>query len=83
MPRTFHPQNKEQNVPSFHELWQPVENIFIGMPPLKAWGNRPLQMDFEHQLNPSSTNLSQKRLIMSQKRASKSHNSLIRLDIKF
>lgn len=50
MPRTFHPQNKEQNVPSFHELWQPVENIFIGMPPLEARGNRPLQMDFEHQL---------------------------------
>ena len=50
MPRTFHPQDKEQNVPSFHELWQPVENIFICMPPLEARGNRPLQMDFEHQL---------------------------------
>lgn len=50
MPRTFNPQDKEQNAPSFHELWQPVENIFIGMPPLEARGNRPLQMDFEHQL---------------------------------
>ena len=53
MPRTFHPQNKEQNVPSFHELLQPVENIFIGMPRSLlsgARGNRPLQMDFEHQL---------------------------------
>lgn len=50
MPRTFHPQDKEQNAPSFHELWQPVENIFIGMPPLEARGNRPLRMDFEHQL---------------------------------
>ena len=50
MPRTFNPQDKEQNAPSFHELWQPVENIFIGMPPLEARGNRPLRMDFEHQL---------------------------------
>lgn len=50
MPRTFNPQDKEQHAPSFHELWQPVENIFIGMPPLEARGNRPLQMDFEHQL---------------------------------
>ncbi len=50
MPRTFHPQDKEQDAPSFYELWQPVENIFIGMPPLEARGNRPLQMNFEHQL---------------------------------
>src|SRR5574342_1342237 len=50
MPRTFHPQDKEQDAPSFHELWQPVENIFIGMPPLEAKGNRPLQMNFEQQL---------------------------------
>ncbi len=50
MPHTFNPQDKEQNAPSFHELWQPVKNIFIGMPPLEARGNRPLQMDFEHQL---------------------------------
>jgi IS4 transposase len=53
MPRTFYPQDKEQTVPSFHELWQPVENIFIGMPPLEARGNRPLQMNFEHQLKAS------------------------------
>ena len=50
MPHTFHPQGKKQNAPLFHELWQPVENIFIGMPPLEARGNRPLHMDFEHQL---------------------------------
>jgi hypothetical protein len=50
MPRTFHPHDKKQNVPSFHELWQPVENVFISMPPLEARGNRPLQMNFEHQL---------------------------------
>jgi len=46
MSRTFHPQN----TPSFHELWQPVEDIFIGMPLLEARGNKPLQMNFEHQL---------------------------------
>jgi len=50
MPLAFHPQDKKQNVPSFHQLWQPVENIFISMPPLEARGNRPLQMNFEHQL---------------------------------
>lgn len=50
MPCTFHPQDKKQNAPSFHQLWQPVENIFISMPPLEARGNRPLQMNFEHQL---------------------------------
>ena len=50
MPSTFHPRDRKQNVPSFHELWQPVENVFISMPPLEARGNRPLQMNFEHQL---------------------------------
>ena len=40
MPHTFHPQDKEQNAPSFHELWQPVENTFIGMLRLEARGNR-------------------------------------------
>ncbi len=43
-------KTKKQPVPSFHELWQPAENIFISMPPLEAQGNRPLQMNFEHQL---------------------------------
>ena len=50
MPRTFHPHDRKQSVPSFHKLWQPVENVFISMPPLEARGNRPLQMNFEHQL---------------------------------
>lgn len=50
MPRTFHPQDKKQHAPSFYELWQPVKNIFISMPPLEARGNRPLQMNFEDQL---------------------------------
>jgi len=50
MPHTFHPQDKRQNAPSFHELWQPVESAFIDMPPLEARGNKPLQLNFEHQL---------------------------------
>jgi len=50
MPRTFHPHDKKQNAPSFRELWQPAENIFTHMPPLEARENRPLQMNFEHQL---------------------------------
>lgn len=50
MPRTFHPHDKRQNAPSFHELWQPVESVFIDMPPLEARGNKPLQLNFEHQL---------------------------------
>jgi len=54
MPRTFRPHDKKQNVPSFRELWQPVENVFIRMPPLEARGNRPLQMNFEHQLKAAS-----------------------------
>ena len=31
-------------------MWQPVENIFISMPSLEGRGNRPLQLNFEHQL---------------------------------
>ncbi|OOP55875.1 MAG: hypothetical protein AYP45_12175 [Candidatus Brocadia carolinensis] len=50
MPRTFHPHDKRQSAPSFHELWQPVESVSIDMPPLEARGNRPLQLNFEHQL---------------------------------
>ncbi len=50
MPHTFHPQDKRQNAPSFHELWQPVETVFIDTPPLEARGDKPLQLNFEHQL---------------------------------
>jgi len=50
MPHTFHPQDKRQSAPSFHKLWQPVESVFIDMPPLEVRGNRPLQLNFEHQL---------------------------------
>lgn len=50
MPRIFHPHDKKQNILSFHELWQPVENVFISMPPLETRGNRPLQVTSKHQL---------------------------------
>ena len=43
-------KNKKQKALSFHELWQPVENIFISMPSLEGRGDRPLQLNFEHQL---------------------------------
>jgi hypothetical protein len=50
MPYTINPVSKRQKVPSFHELFIPVHNIFDSVPPLEAKGNRPLQMNFEQQL---------------------------------
>ena len=41
---------KSQESPSFNELWEPISKIIALVPPLKAKGNRELQMDFEHQL---------------------------------
>ena len=38
------------NVPSFSQLYQPIEKAVIAMPPLLARGHRPLQMTFEDQL---------------------------------
>ncbi len=38
------------NAPSFLKLWAPIQKILKYLPPLKSRGNRPLQMDFEHQL---------------------------------
>ena len=38
------------NVPSFSQLYQPIEKAVIAMPPLPARGHRPLQMTFEDQL---------------------------------
>ena len=49
MPRTFHPFQKK-HAPSFHQLFQPAIDAIIGMTPLEARGNRPLQMSFEEQL---------------------------------
>ena len=49
MPYTLDPF-KKKHAPSFEQLFQPAENAMIGMPPLEARGNRPLQMNFEDQL---------------------------------
>lgn len=50
MPYTIDPFCKQQKIPTFHELFIPVQNIFHSVPPLEAKGNRPLQMNFEQQL---------------------------------
>jgi len=51
MPRTINPGDKKTKTASlFHNLYKPVTEILPGMTPLEARGDRPLQMDFEHQL---------------------------------
>jgi hypothetical protein len=49
MPYTVNPF-QIKNAPSFWQLYRPIEKAMIGMPPLRAQGNRPLQMTFEDQL---------------------------------
>lgn len=44
-------QNKKfYNVPSFNKLWKPLLDILPEAPTLKSGCNRPLKLDFEHQL---------------------------------
>ncbi len=50
MPRSLHPWNKKQKATAFYELYRPAQNILPCAPELKAQGDRPLQMEFEHQL---------------------------------
>jgi len=50
MPYTIEPLRKNQVIPSFHELLVPVYRILSHTPSLEAKGDRPLQMEFEHQL---------------------------------
>lgn len=50
MPYTIEPLRKNQTIPSFHELLVPVYRILSQTPTLEAKGDRPLQMEFEHQL---------------------------------
>lgn len=49
MPHTFYPK-KKQPQPSCRELLEPVEKLTPRVPPLVARGDRPLKMDFMHQL---------------------------------
>lgn len=50
MPYVLDPRKRKLDSPSFHQLYRPVQNALIGLPELKARGNRPLQMEFEDQL---------------------------------
>jgi len=49
MPCTLDNLNKER-IPSFSQVYQPIEKAMINMSPLRARGNRPLQMTFDDQL---------------------------------
>lgn len=49
MPHSLKPKDKFY-VPSFRKTWQPLATLLANAPPLTSRGNRPLQMDFEHQL---------------------------------
>jgi len=49
MPRTFDP-SKYRNSVKFDSLFQPAAEAMLSMTPLKARGNRPLQMSFEDHL---------------------------------
>lgn len=50
MPRHLSPK-KVCAAPSFEQLRRSLAAILLAMPRLESRGNRPLQMDFEHQLN--------------------------------
>ena len=50
MPYTIESLRKNQAIPSFHKLLAPVYRILPHTPSLEARGDRPLQMEFEHQL---------------------------------
>jgi hypothetical protein len=50
MPRTFHPNDRCRTSVALDELFNPITNALVGVKPLEARGNRPLQMDFEQQL---------------------------------
>jgi hypothetical protein len=49
MPHSIDPLKKD-HVPSFDKLFRSAREAMIGMTPLEARGNRPLQMTFEDQL---------------------------------
>lgn len=51
MPRTLNPWDKNQKINAiFDDVFKPVTTILPHTPALEARGDRPLQMDFEHQL---------------------------------
>ncbi len=50
MPHSVHPCDKKLKTDEFYKFYQPILDGLPGIPELKAQGNRPLQMEFEHQL---------------------------------
>lgn len=49
MPQTISIK-KAYDSPTFNQLWKPLRAILPKAPPLESGSNRPLQLDFEHQL---------------------------------
>ena len=49
MPHTIS-NKKIYHAPSFNQLWKPLRAILPEAPPLESGCNRPLKLDFEHQL---------------------------------
>ena len=49
MPYTLN-RLKKAKIPSFYQLYQPIQKAMIAMPPLEARGHRPLKMTFDDQL---------------------------------
>lgn len=49
MPHAIEPR-KNQYPPSYEKLFEPIYRLLPLIPPLQAKGNRPLQMEFMHQL---------------------------------
>jgi len=48
---TYTPDNlSKKRIPSFSQVYQPIEKAMINMSPLEARGNRPLKMTFDDQL---------------------------------
>lgn len=51
MPSKLHPWGKSQKTNSiFYELYKPIAELLPDMPPLESRGDRPLQLQFEHQI---------------------------------
>ena len=50
MPYVLDPTKRHLVSPTFNELFDPINNILQHTPTLESRGDRPLQLDFEHQL---------------------------------
>ncbi len=50
MAHTLDPHDKKYRAPSFEELIEPAMHILSSSDPLQSRSNKPLQMQFDHQL---------------------------------